>query len=66
MARVVKDLRIPAVQCGIRSISAEEARDLDSLPTRIFLGQGHLWDAAIWWDDAMEGLTDNVYLTIGH
>src|ERR1044071_2630112 len=29
MARVVKDLRIPAVQVGIRSISAEEARSLD-------------------------------------
>ena len=26
MARVVKDLRIPSVQVGIRSISAEEAR----------------------------------------
>src|SRR5258706_2928861 len=36
MAEVVQDLRIPAVQCGIRSISAEEARMLDSLPTRIF------------------------------
>src|SRR5919205_3162153 len=29
MARAVKDLRIPAVQVGIRSISAEEARSLD-------------------------------------
>ena len=29
MARVVKDLRIPSVQVGIRSISAEEARLLD-------------------------------------
>src|SRR5688500_20005459 len=37
MARVVKDLRIPSVQVGIRSISAEEARSLDSgLPTKIF------------------------------
>src|SRR6202048_718170 len=33
MARVVKDLRIPAVQCGIRSISADEARGLSDLPT---------------------------------
>src|SRR5205085_6458231 len=31
MARVVRDLRIPAVQIGIRSISADEARDLDQL-----------------------------------
>src|SRR5215510_11461626 len=29
MARVVKDLRIPSVQVGIRSISVEEARALD-------------------------------------
>src|SRR5215207_2877447 len=28
MARVVKDLRIPSVQVGIRSISGEEARSL--------------------------------------
>src|SRR5260221_897526 len=59
MARVVKDLRIPAVQCGIRSISAEEARNLKSLPSLIFwardtVGRGD------WWDDAVEGLTENV------
>src|SRR5438445_10630891 len=36
MARVVRDLKIPAVQVVIRSISAEEARALDDLPTRIF------------------------------
>src|ERR1051325_2697611 len=37
MARVVKDLRIPAVQVGIRSISADEARSLATgLPTKIF------------------------------
>src|SRR5258708_37040299 len=29
MARAVKDLRIPAVQCGIRSILADEARIID-------------------------------------
>src|SRR5919107_2618760 len=37
MARVVKDMRIPSVQVGIRSISSEEARSLDSIPTRVFL-----------------------------
>ena len=63
MARVVKDMRIPAVQVGIRSISVEEARALDGLPTRI------LWARDIvgrddWWDDATDGLTENVYLTI--
>lgn len=36
MARVVRDMRLPSVQCGIRSISAEEARVIDELPTRIF------------------------------
>jgi agmatinase len=63
MARVVKDLRIPSVQVGIRSISVDEARGLDKLPTRIFwardiVGRGD------WWDDAVDGLTENVYLTI--
>jgi agmatinase len=64
MARVVKDLRIPSVQVGIRSISAEEARSLDSgIPTKIFwakdiVGRTH------WIDDAVNSLTENVYLTI--
>src|SRR5689334_4936867 len=36
MARVVKDLRIPSVQVGIRSISADEARSLATgLPANI-------------------------------
>src|SRR5436853_4540405 len=34
MARVVKDLRIPAVQVGIRSISVDEARVIAQWPTR--------------------------------
>src|SRR2546430_7437480 len=63
MARVVKDLHIPAVQCGIRSISAEEARNLNSLPTRIFWARD-IVGRDDWWDDAIEGLTENVYLTI--
>src|SRR5258708_27580779 len=63
MARVVKDLRLPAVECGIRSISAEEARALDSLPTRIFWARD-IVGRSDWWDDAVEGLTENVYLTI--
>ncbi len=63
MARVVKDLRIPAVQCGIRSLSAEEARDLDGLPTRIFWARD-IVGRSDWWENAMEGLTENVYLTI--
>jgi agmatinase len=63
MARVVKDLNIPAVQCGIRSISAEEARVIDQLPTRIFWAR-EIVGRSDWWDDAVDGLTENVYLTI--
>src|SRR2546423_5670277 len=63
MARVVKDLRLPAVQCGIRSISAEEARSLDEYPTRIFWAKD-IVGRTDWWDAAVDGLTENVYLTI--
>ena len=63
MARVVKDLRIPAVQVGIRSISVDEARVIDQLPTRIFWAKD-IVGRDDWWDDAIEGLTENVYLTI--
>lgn len=63
MARVTKDLNIPSVQVGIRSISAEEARALDGLPTRIFWAKD-IVGRTDWWDDAVSGLTENVYLTI--
>lgn len=63
MARVVRDMRIPSVQCGIRSISAEEARALDTLPTRIFWAKD-IVGKTDWWDAAVDGLTENVYLTI--
>src|SRR5919199_565456 len=63
MARVTRDLRLPAVQCGIRSISAEEARTLDEIPTRIFWAKD-IVGRTDWWDAAVDGLTDNVYLTI--
>jgi agmatinase len=63
MARVVKDLRLPSVQCGIRSISAEEARGLHELPTKIFWAKD-IVGKTDWWDAAVDGLTDNVYLTI--
>lgn len=63
MARVVKDLRIPAVQVGIRSISVDEARVLDSLPTRIFWAKD-IVGRDDWWDDAVDELTENVYLTV--
>jgi agmatinase len=64
MARVVKDLRIPSVQVGIRSISAEEAQLLDSgLPTRIFWARD-IVGKTDWIDSAVDSLTENVYLTI--
>jgi agmatinase len=63
MARVTRDLRLPSVQCGIRSISAEEARSLDELPTRIFWAKD-IVGRNDWWDAAVDGLTENVYLTI--
>lgn len=64
MARVVKDLRIPSVQVGIRSISAEEARSLNTgLPTKIFWAKDVVGKTD-WIDQAVDSLTENVYLTI--
>jgi len=64
MARSVKDLRIPAVQVGIRSISAEEARSLDSgIPTKIFWAKD-IAGRTDWINEAVDSLTENVYLTI--
>src|ERR687885_1120480 len=63
MARVVKDLRLPSVQCGIRSISAEEARALDEYPTRIFWAKD-IVGRSDWWEAAVEALTENVYMTV--
>jgi agmatinase len=64
MARVVKDLHIPSVQVGIRSISADEARSLQAgLPTKIFWAKD-IVGKTNWIDDAVNSLTDNVYLTI--
>jgi len=63
MARVVRDLKLPAVQVGIRSISAEEARSLDQFPTRIFWAKD-IAGRTDWWEEAVAGLTENVYLTI--
>jgi len=63
MARVVKDLKVPAVQVGIRSISAEEARTIDEIPTRIFWAKD-IAGRTDWWEEAVSSLTENVYLTI--
>ncbi len=63
MARVVRDLKLPAVQVGIRSISAEEARSLEEFPTHIFWAKD-IAGRTDWWEEAVAGLTENVYLTI--
>lgn len=64
MARVVKDMGVPAVQVGIRSISSDEARAVHSgLPTRIFWARD-IVGRTDWIDDAIDGLSENVYLTI--
>ena len=64
MARVVKDLHIPAVQVGIRSISGDEARAVkDGLPTKIFWARD-IVGRTDWIDDAVDSLSDQVYLTI--
>ena len=64
MARVVKDLQIPSVQVGIRSISGDEARALnDGLPTKIFWAR-NIVGRTDWIDDAVDSLSDHVYLTI--
>ncbi len=64
MARTVKDLKIPAVQIGIRSISAEEARSLDDLPHTHIYWAKDIVGRVDWIDNAISHLTDNVYLTI--
>lgn len=64
MARVVKDLRIPSVQVGIRSISGDEARSLsEGLPTKIYWAKD-IVGRTDWIDEAVDNLTENVYLTI--
>src|SRR5205085_10029095 len=60
MARVVKDLRIPSVLVGIRSISADEALALDeNLPTKIIWAKD-IVGRTDWIDDAVNSLTENV------
>src|ERR1043165_6683844 len=64
MARVVKDLQLPSVQVGIRSISGDEARSLATgLPTKIFWAKD-IVGKTDWIGPAVDALTENVYLTI--
>lgn len=61
MRRVVEVC--PAVQVGIRSLSAEEARAIPNLPTRIFYAKD-IAGRTDWIESAVEALTEDVYLTI--
>jgi agmatinase len=61
MRRVVEFC--PAVQVGIRSLSAEEARVIPSLPTRIFFAKDIVGKTG-WIDEVVSSLTEEVYLTI--
>ncbi len=61
MRRVVEVC--PAVQVGIRSLSIEEARAIPSLPTRVFYAKD-ICGRTNWFDDAVDSLTEDVYLTI--
>jgi agmatinase len=53
----------PAVQVGIRSLSAEEVRAIPHLPTRIFYAKD-ITGRTDWIDSAVDSLTEDVYLTI--
>jgi len=61
MRRVVE--KCPAVQVGIRSLSAAEARAIPSLSTRVFFAKD-IVGKTDWIDRAIDALTPNVYLTI--
>jgi len=61
MRRVVEFC--PIVQVGIRSLSADEARAIPTLPTRVFFAKD-IVGRTDWMDEAVASLTDNVYLTI--
>lgn len=64
MTRVAGEMRIPSVQVGIRSISADEIRSLESgLPTKLFWAKD-IVGRTNWIDEAIDSLTASVYLTI--
>ncbi len=64
MRRVVEEFKIPAVQCGIRSLSIEEAKAIPTLNTTVFWAKDIVGRNG-WWNEAVDAVkTDNVYLTI--
>lgn len=63
MRRVVE--MCPAVQVGIRSLSAEEAADIPKLKTKVFWAKDITGQPASQWADAVvKALSSHVYLTI--
>jgi agmatinase len=55
----------PAVQVGIRSLSADEARAIPHLPTNVFYAKDIVGSGSRdWVESAVSLLTDEVYLTI--
>lgn len=63
MRRITDDMKIPAVQCGIRSLSADEARAIKDLPTHIYWAKDTVGRDG-WQEEAISHLTENVFLTI--
>lgn len=61
MRRIVE--LCPVVQVGIRSLSAEEAGVIPQLPTSIFFAKD-ICGRIDWIDEAIDALTEDVYLTI--
>jgi agmatinase len=62
MRRVVEIC--PAVQVGIRSLSAEEAADLPKLPTKVFWAKDIVErPTQEWANEIVEALSPHVYLT---
>jgi len=53
----------PAVQVGIRSLSAEEVRAIPLLPTHVFYAKD-IAGRTDWVDSAVDLLSDDVYLTV--
>ncbi|HWW85867.1 MAG TPA: agmatinase [Vicinamibacterales bacterium] len=61
MRRVLEHAR--ATQVGIRSLSAEEARDAPALPTRIFY-DFNMRQTGDWMQEVVDSLGETVYITI--
>jgi agmatinase len=63
MRRVSEDMKIPIVQCGIRSVSYSEAKIIPELPVKVFYARD-IVGRTDWWEQAVDALHENVYLSI--